>query len=206
MKPQDLLESMDPLYPADFLSYQVKIGKKMTALPDLSSLLDEESFSQVELAWDLDALSGVFFIEKAVDACFFPDYNKGDAIEVFIDTRDNKQSSIVTKFCHHFLFLPEEASGVQAQEITRFRLEDSHVLCDTDAITFEVKKKKTSYELHFTLSKEILHGYDPSQSSRIGFAYRVHRYKSTPGHFPLPGRYFEPMQHPSLWASLILIG
>ncbi len=205
MRAQDLLEGMDPLFPVDFFSCNIEIGKAVTELPDLSDLLAEEAFATLLLSWDLEGISGFFHIKKPLEDSAFPDYMKGDAIELFIDTRDNKKSGFASRFCHQFVFLGKEVNGVRAQEITKFRAEDTHPLCDPSEIFLEIKEKKGGYEVAFTLPKEILHGYDPLQFSRLGFAYRVHRYKGMPQHFPFSSKYFEPLKHPSLWASLLLV-
>ncbi|MBS0627301.1 MAG: hypothetical protein JSS09_03715 [Verrucomicrobia bacterium] len=205
MRPQDLLEGMDPLFPADFFKFNIEIKQTLTLLPDFSDLLGEDSLSSLSLSWSDSGLSGVFSIKNPLEASFFPDFIKGDAIELFLDTRDNKKSGFATKFCHHFVFLGKEVNGVRVQEITKFRLEDAHTLCDPAEILFKVIEKKGGYEATFTLPKEVLHGYDPLQFSKLGLAYRIHRYKGKPMHFPFSGKYFEPLQHPSLWASLLLV-
>ncbi|MES2199819.1 MAG: hypothetical protein V4489_06595 [Chlamydiota bacterium] len=205
MRPQDLLEGMDPLFPADFFNYSIEIGQTLTELPDLSDLLAEESLGSLSLSWSPEEISGLICIKKPLETSLFPDYDKGDAIEIFLDTRDNKKSGFVSRFCHQFVFLGKEVNGIRAQEITKFRLEDTHPLCDSSDIFLEIKEKKESYEVAFTLPKEILHGYDPLQFSRLGFAYRIHQHKGKPRHFPFSSKYFEPLKHPSLWASLLLV-
>lgn len=205
MRAQDLLEGMDPLFPADFFSYHIEIGQKLTALPDLTDLLAEEPLGSLSLSWSEEGISGVFSLNYQVEASFFPEFIKGDALELFLDTRDNKKAGVASRFCHHFVFLGKEENGVRVQEITKFRAEDTHPLCDSSEILFEVKEKKGSCQFCFTLPKEILHGYDPLQFSKVGFAYRLHRYKGTPQHFPFSGKHFEPLQHPSMWATLLLV-
>ena len=108
MRAQDLLEGMDPLFPADFFSYNIEIGQAATELPDLSDLLDEESFASLSLSWSPEGVFGLFHIKKPLEASSFPDYMKGDAIELFIDTRDNKKSGFASRFCHQFVFLGKE--------------------------------------------------------------------------------------------------
>ena len=205
MRPQDLLEGMDSLFPADFFTYNIEIGQSATDLPDLSDLLAEEPLSSLSLSWSVEGISGLFRVKKSLETSLFPDYSKGDAVEIFIDTRDNKKAGFASRFCHQFVFLGKEVNGIRAQEITKFRAEDMHPLCDPSDIFLEIKEKKESYEVTFTLPKEILYGYDPLQFSRLGFAYRIHRYKGKPEHFPFSSKYFEPLKHPSLWASLLLV-
>jgi len=205
MKPQDLIESMDPFFPADFFRLELEIRERETELPDLSGMLAEESFASVSLSWSPEGIQCTFEVKEPLTGSFFPDYDKGDAIEIFIDTRDNKSASFASRFCHRFVILGEEVSGIKAQEITRFRSEDSHPLCDPEDIDVEIKKKRSGYDAIITLPKVVLYGYDPLQFAGIGFAYRIHRQKNTPQHFPFSTKHFEPLQHPALWASLLLV-
>ncbi len=208
MKVKALLEGMDPLFPSDFFLHMEEIysskEKKHSLLSSVSVLLGEEEFARVSLGWDKECLSGCIEVDKVFESSCFPRYAEGDAIEIFLDTRDNKKGASLSKFCHHFLFLPEEVNGVKAQEITRFCLEESHPLCDPTLLLQEVLLKKKGYVLFFTLPKEVLYGYDPEQFSRIGFAYCIHRSKGKAQHYPFSSKYFDLLQHPNLWASLTL--
>lgn len=204
MRAQDLLECMAPLFPADFFSHTLEVKRKGSALPDLSELLAEESFAEVLLQWNEEEIKIKVEAEYPLEESYFPDYHKGDAWEFFIDTRDNKQSGVPSRFCHNFLVHGASIGGVHAQEISKGRAEDSHPLCDPSDIRVEVSKKKKGYEMTVCFPKEILHGYDPIAYPRIGFAYRIHRYKAKPQHFPFSSKYIDMWQNPSFWASLLL--
>jgi len=80
-------------------------------------------------------------------------------------------------------------------------LDDSHPLCNSSDLKISCKVHKQSYEICFFIQESALHGYDPSQFSRIGFAYRINRFKGKPQHFPISSERFELLDHPSLWAS-----
>jgi len=43
---------------------------------------------------------------------------KGDSIELFIDTRDSKKAGFITKFCHHFIFFPDDTPPLRASSTT----------------------------------------------------------------------------------------
>ncbi len=214
MKWNELLENMDPLLPADFFSYSFSIphikdfshclSKKMGEVPDVSHLLDENKFGSLSMGWNEEGISGRAIIKKPFEGSFFPEYEKGDSLEVFIDTRDHKKSRFASRFCHHFVFLPGEVNGIQAEEVTRFRSEDSHPLSSSSDLQVSCHMEEKSYELCFMIKENALHGYDPSQFPRIGFAYRLNRYKGKPQHFPFSAERFELFEHPSLWSSITL--
>jgi hypothetical protein len=204
MKWKELLEHMDPLLPADFFSYSFSISSKMTEVPDTSHLLDEEKFGSLYLSWSEDGIFGKAIIEKPFEGAFFPDYRKGDCLEIFIDTRDHKKSGFASRFCHHFVFLAGEVNGIRAEEVSRFRSEDTHPLCNATDLIVSCHAGKKSYELSFQIKESALHGFDPSQFPRMGFAYRINRFKGKPQHFPVSSERFELFEHPGLWASVSL--
>lgn len=204
MKSHELLEHMDPLLPADFFSYSFSLEKQLTLLPDLTSFLDEEKFASLFLGWNEEGIFGKAVVERTFEKSLFPEYEKGDSLEIFIDTRDHKKNGFASRFCHHFVFLGEEVVGVQAEEVTRFRLEDSHPLCSSSDLEVSCKKEKKSYELSFQIKENALHGYNPQEFKKIGFAYRVNRWKGKPQHFPVSSKCFELLDHSGLWASLAL--
>ncbi len=211
MKNDELLDHLDPLLPIDFFWVDVEIPKveypakkwpRMSShLPSLSPLLGEEPFAEVSLGWSLEGIIGVVEVKKPFEDSLFPDYAKSDSVEIWIDTRDNKKAGFASKFCHHFLFLAQPVQGIHSQEVTRFRSEDTHVLCDPADLTCEVELGKKDYSLRFCIPARSLCGYDPTVFARMGIAYRVNRYRGDPQHFSLSSRYFDMMQHPALWAS-----
>jgi len=214
MKEFELLEAMDPFMPGDFFSCVIGIpyapdssspfSKQSRPLPDMSELLGTEKGGELFLAWNEGGILGKAVIDKPFEHSLFPGYEKGDALEVFIDTRDHKKTGFLTRFCHHFLFLGSEVEGLQAQEITRFRSEDTHPLCSSSDLTVTSIRERTSYTLFFVIAGSALHGYDPSQFSRLGFAFILHRHKAKPCCFPAARSLFDVAQHPSLWASITL--
>jgi hypothetical protein len=204
MKPLAQLEWMHPLIPGDCFLYQVNISSNSTDLPDIEELLDQERFAYVSLFWNEEGIGGTIRVQRPFEAAFFPDYAKGDAIEIFIDTRNNKKAGFASKFCHQFVLLPVEVEGVTAKEVTRFRSEDAHELCDPSYIEVRSIFLAKSYQVEFMIAKEALHGYDPILFPKLGFAYRIYKGRAKVQSFPFSCKSFEPLHHPSLWASLYL--
>lgn len=203
-------EELPALFPADFfalsfdLLYSKKTpsGKKSFLLPDTSSLLGEESFAKVFLAWNEKGIFIEAEIDKLFEECFFPEYSEGDSLELFFDTRDLKTTGFATRFCHHFLILPRAIDGVQSQEITHFRTEDRHPLCDPSELEVEVKFGRNDYKLEIFIPSSCLQGYDPLSFDRLGFTYRINRYQGPPQHFSVSSQFYSIQQQPSLWSSL----
>lgn len=174
-------------------------------LPDTSALCSESSFAQIALGWNEEGLEGIVIINKPFHRGRYPDVSRGDSFELFIDTRDVKTSGFNTRFCHHFFFLAEAIEGHQAGEITRFRTEDTHPLCDPNDLKIKSLLKASSYTLNFFIPNHCLYGYDPAQFGRLGFSYRVNRAEGFAQHFSVVTDDYQIEQQPSLWATLRLI-
>lgn len=175
-------------------------------LPDTSLLCGEEKpFAAVFLGWSEEGLYGRVVVDQPCQGSFYPDIAKGDSVEFFIDTRDVKTSGYNTRFCHHFYFLPEAVEGHHAGEATRFRTEEAHQHCDPALLKVSAKQRKGRYELELFIPAECLHGYDPQQFDRIGFAYRINRPDGPSQHFSALSDEYKLQEQPSLWSSLKMV-
>jgi hypothetical protein len=181
-------------------------GKKMEQylLPDTSSLCAEEQFAKVYMGWNEEGLELYIEINTPHARANYPDLQQGDSIELFFDTRDLKSSGFNTRFCHHFFFLAEGVEGHFAGEISKFRTEDTHPLCDSAELKVKSACHKLNYRMHVFIPSHCLHGYEPDQFNRLGFTYRINRAGGFPQHFALTSDDYPIEQHSSLWASLKL--
>jgi hypothetical protein len=210
-----MFEELPPFTPVNFFQLSadcfpigtpIPIGNlKKYLLPDTGGLTCEETFAQVAIGWHADGLHLLIKSKKPVERVAYPDIEKGDSVEIFIDTRDRKTSGYATRFCHHFFFLPEAVEGRQAGELSRFRTEDTHELCDPEELKVQSFNQKNNYTLQIFLPIQCLHGYDPEQFDRIGFTYRINRPNDPPQHFTVVSEDYQIEQQPSLWGSLRLI-
>ncbi len=181
-----------------------RASKERYRLPDTSALCSEETFAEVYLGWNEEGLRCVCAVREPIRHIAYPALTEGDSIELFIDTRDVKSGGFNTRFCHHFYLLPEPLEGVQAGEITHFRTEDSHPLCNPADLVVKVKKSSSGYEAELFIPAHCLMGYDPSQFKRLGFAYRINRSNQPAQHFTVVSDDFQIDQNPGSWSSLIL--
>lgn len=193
-----LLKELKPLPPSAFFEvrgaiYKWKERGPLEWLPLTSPLLREPQGTRVSLMWREEVL---FF--GLLD--LFPP-QEGDLLELFIDTRDLKNSHVITRFCHHFLIHLAEGRG---EEITRFRGEDRHPLAESSQFEVSIQQSKEGFLSALFLPKELLCGYDPEAFKRIGFAYRLKKKNGERQHFNLSSDHFHLEKHPALWASLEL--
>lgn len=204
-----------PLAPIHFfrLHAEIKQGAKASSkllgkghlLPDTSDFLGEDHFADVGVAWHENGLFLHVHVHKKFEEASYPKFTEGDALELFLDTRDLKDAGFPTRFCHHFLILPQEVQGVRALELTRFRTEDSHPLCNPEKIEITFRASSREYFLNLYFPAEILHGYDPKNFDRLGLAYTLHRPQRSPQNFAVSSQYVSIAQNPSLWASCKLV-
>jgi hypothetical protein len=205
----ELLEKLPPLPPLQFfaITAEIKKGaeiKKTHLLPEFSDLLAEVNFADVFMAWNEEGILLKVEVRKSFEEAHYPDYQKGDALEFFFDTRDLKTAGFPTRFCHHFLVLPKDVQGVQVQELSTFRTEDTHPLCDPDEIEVKTTFAGRGYQMEIFFPAHVLHGYEPTSFDHLGFTYRIHRAKGPSQHFALSSLFYKIEQTPSLWGSLIL--
>jgi len=207
-----LLEELPALNPSEFFSLGGKLHYSKTSssskkfmLPEMSGWLAEEGFATVALSWNETGISVHVHVKKPFESASYPKYSEGDAVELFFDTRDLKTAGFATRFCHQFFFLPQAVQGVVAGEVSHFRSEDSHPLCDPLDLQVTSEMGKKDYTMQIFIPAHCLHGFDPSLFEKIGFTYRIHRYKGQPQHFALSSQHFSLEQHPRLWASFKFI-
>lgn len=181
------------------------IKKTLYALPTTEKLTLEAPFASMYMGWNEMGLWFFADVKSPFSDVFYPDISRGDSVELFIDTRDVKTTGFATKFTHHFFFLPQEIDGHKAGEITRFRSEDAHDLCNPKDLHLKAKIEKNGYFLSIFIPSQCLYGYDPEQFGRIGFTYRINRLGKPGQHFSVLSQEFKIEQQPSLWSSVQLV-
>lgn len=170
-----------------FSLHQVKSRQltKSHRLPRLDEWMGEEGVCEVYLGWSVDGLA-------LKVACADGTLLEEGTFELMIDTRDVKNASATHRFCHHFSFNCEEG-----REVTRFRSEDAHPLCDPTLLELECKKK----EMVVWIPKEALVGYEPSSFDRMGLAYQLSAQGEILQQLPLSSRDVVLDKHPGRWAA-----
>ncbi|MBF8263086.1 MAG: hypothetical protein HW387_751 [Parachlamydiales bacterium] len=166
-------------------------------IPSTAELLGEDEFADLYMAWNE---------QKIIVEVQVRHRSAGDSVELFFDTRDLKTKAHVSKFCHHFIFSPDEKEGFFGRELTRFRGEDIHRLADPKELITLPESDDHSYALRIEIPAVCLHGYDPIQFQRLGFTYRINRANLPSQHFAVTSEEFAIEQQPSLWATLKLVG
>jgi len=174
-------------------------------LPSTHHLTGEEPFAKVAMGWHEEGIALHVHMDHPMTACFYPELGRGDSVELFFDTRDLKSAGFNTRFCHHFFFLSRAVDGILKGEITHFRTEDSHPLCDSQQLHCQVQSRKNDYQMKIFIPTSCLYGYDPKQFDRLGFTYRINRAGGSAQHFAVVSQDYPVDQQPSLWGSIRLV-
>jgi hypothetical protein len=181
-----------------------KKEKDKFLLPDTSNPCYDDPFATVWAGWSEQGLRFEIDVNSPVKKIAPLNVSDGDSIELFIDTRDVKSGGFNTRFCHHFFFLPESVEGVQAGEITRFRTEDSHPLCDPKDLKIKTSQTSSGYQAEIFIPTQCLCSYDPLEFNRLGFTYRINRANQPAQHFSVVSDDYQIDQNPSCWGTLRL--
>lgn len=152
-------------------------------------------------AWSEKAL--FFRCEMALDSFEAMTENGAsqDVIELFIDTKNLKSIKTTHRYLHHFSFFPERVEGAVGKELTKFRTEDRHPLCDPKFLETKVVRKKKTVFFDMEIPAKCLVGYVGEEGSLLGFNYRCHEgHKEVMFFGSLP-----PMQAPYTWPTMRLV-
>lgn len=179
--------------------------EKKKQLMDVSDFLDEEKFADISFQWNDKGLDVTIDFDLPFQGAFYPNFKEGEAVELFIDTRDLKTSRFPTKFCHHFLILPKSVNGIQVLELTKFRADDARPLSDCEEIFTETTLGKKRFQIKIGLPQTVLYGFDPKAFDRLGFTYRIHRTGGAMQHFSCSSSVASIEKHPNLWATFNLV-
>lgn len=201
----------NPLVPIPFFRFRFPLNKadafpleEKHLLSNLSTLNESSDELPFYMGWNQDGLFCEVHYPKQEFTCYPTNIKEGDAIELFIDTRDNKEGNFPTKFCHHFLFFPEKVEGIYGKELTKFRGDNTHDLANSKDLIVKQRETKKRFKrgtaIEIFLPKEILYGFDPEQFARVGFTYRCHIAGEEPQLFSTSPQ-FSIEQNPSFFAS-----
>ncbi len=178
------------LPPLSFFLMEIKIPYspfKKGAVLDKSYLLPDMGEAGPSTLASPDVYLG--WSEKGI--AIMIDQSSTADIDIFFDTRDQKESIVPTRFCHHFLFSPTVGA-----EISRFRIEETRPLCDPHELFVKTDSYQKRQRTSIFIPAHCLYGYDPSSFSRLGFAYKLRVEDAK--------LFFNLEQRPAQWSSLQL--
>lgn len=179
------------------------------ALPAMAALEGRSDWASVRMAWNPRGLGIAVLAEGRGKSPAGFDRLEGFAdVNLWIDTRDTRNVSRATRFCHRFnahLTLGRDRKRLQVEVSQRAiaRAVADAPISPSGVVQSRAEITKSGWLLEVFLPAQALHGFDPDTNRRLGFAYQVSDHDRE-DQFLGPGRDFPIGENPSLWATLEL--
>jgi hypothetical protein len=180
------------------------------AVPDLSALDGRDSWASVRVAWNPQGLGiAILATAPAGKAAASADRPEGFAdVNLWIDTRDTRNVSRATRFCHRFaaairLQRPGRSLIAEVEQKPIARAIADPPMARSGQIESRADLSRTGWTLEVFLPAQVLNGFDPETNRRLGFAYQVSDHVREP-QFMGVGRDFPIGENPSLWSTIEL--
>ena len=178
-------------------------------LEDLIRVEGEPPFAEIYMGWNEEGLDFALSVKRKARYKIDPkNYWQGDCLELWIDTRDVKDSHTANRYCHHFFFLPGGSGRNGKDPIGRQtsidKAREQAPPCPEESIGVRLRRLKRSYQMEVHIPADGLNGFQPREFGRVGFNYVLrdveHGIQSwTVGRDP-------PLVHdPSTWGSVDLV-
>jgi hypothetical protein len=178
-------------------------------LPDGARLEGLTSWAEVRLAWNPRGLGIAVIAEGISDLQLAPDRPEGFAdVQFWVDTRDTRDVSRATRFCHRFaaplrLRGPGRKLEVEVAHRSIARAVADPPMSKSGLIESRAELARSGWILEVFLPAQVLNGFDPETNRRLGFAYQVADHVRA-DQFLGVGRDFPIGENPSLWSTLEL--
>jgi hypothetical protein len=179
-------------------------------LPEMSRLDGKEPWADVRVAWNPAGLAVEVNAEGGLAALDAPEQPDGlYGVRVWVDTRDTRDVSRATRFCHRFDARLTRGKGrggldVVVEPRTIARAVADAPQCRPDALTARAERLKNAWRVELFLPAAALNGFDSETNRRLGFVYQVTD-PERDDQFLGIGREFPIGENPSLWATLELL-
>ncbi len=178
-------------------------------LPDWAQLDGLPAWARVRVAWNPLGLGITVLADGVPQQQLAPDRPEGFAVVQFwIDTRDTRNVSRATRFCHRFTARLQLAKSrrkltVDVSQRPIARAQADAPICRPDLIESRAELARYGWTLELFLPVRALNGFDADTNRRLGFAYQIADYVR-PDQFLGVGREFPVGENPSLWSTLEL--
>ena len=183
---------------------------EVCTLPDFAALEGRTSWASVRVGWNPHGLGiAVLAVGRAGQETVTLERPEGFAdVDFWIDTRDTRNVSRATRFCHRFsahltLSRGGKSLGVELTQRAIARALADAPMTASDKLKAQASLTRSGWTLEIFLPASALHGFDPDTNRRLGFAYQVSDHERE-SQFLGVGRDFPVGENPSLWATLEL--
>jgi hypothetical protein len=148
-------------------------------VPDLMALEGQQPFATLSMAWNDEGLYFGLQVPGKTQYRIDPrNVTRGDCLELWIDTRDVKDSHRANRYCHRFYFLPggrgRQGKDPIARQSTVERAREQAPPCPEESIQVGLRRQRRGYQMEIALPAAGLNGFQPREFSRLGFNYVLH--------------------------------
>jgi hypothetical protein len=179
------------------------------SLPETAALDGKPSWADVRVAWNPSGLGIQVETAKSTIPAETDEAAEGmHGLQVWVDTRDTRNVSRATRFCHRFSARlvrgkGRSALGVEVAQRPIARAVADAPLCRPEILAARAERLKQGWRIELFLPAEALQGFDPETNRRLGFAYQVTDHDREDQYLGV-GREFPVGENPSLWTTLEL--
>jgi hypothetical protein len=148
-------------------------------IPDLMGVEGLKSHAHLYMAWNDEGLYFGLQVNRKSRYKIDPkNYAEGDCLELFLDTRDVKDTHRANRYCHHFYFLPggsgKDGKAPIGRQTSIERAREQAPPCPEESIQVAMRRLKKSYQMEIKLPAQGLNGFQPREFNRLGFTYLLH--------------------------------
>jgi hypothetical protein len=178
-------------------------------LPEGARLEGRTPWAEVRVGWNPRGLGIVVQGDGLGDPKLSADRPEGFAdVQVWVDTRDTRDVSRATRFCHRFsaairLQRPGKSLVVEVTQKPIARAVADAPIVRSAPIESRADLTRSGWTLEVFLPAAVLNGFDPETNRRLGFAYQVSDHIRE-DQFLGVGREFPIGENPSLWSTIEL--
>jgi hypothetical protein len=179
------------------------------AVPDLNQLEGAADWAKVYLAWNPRGVGIAILADGVSSPQLNSDRAEGfAAVDLWIDTRDSRNVSRATKFCHHFqvslkLSMSRKELTVEIRQRPIPRATADAPMGQMQMISTRAKLDRAGWQLELFFPAQVLHGFDPETNRRLGFTYLLRDHIHDSQYFA-GGREFPIGENPGLWSTIEL--
>jgi len=180
---------------------------KQYQLPAFGPLDDQRDFGEVRMAWNRNGLGfNVIVNDKTKPVAYLQkDPEKSDGLQIWIDTRNTKNTHRASKYCHQFFLFPQNVDGqAEVRQLPIAQAKDQAPQVEVDDFACWSQVTSGGYESELWIPAELLYGLDSQADTQIGFHYLL-RDRELGLQSLTVGAEFPVTHDPSLWSTLTLV-
>lgn len=179
-------------------------------VPSFAELDSRDPFAEIRVGWHARGVGLSLRVhgKKQSPWCRSTRLEDSDGLHVFLDARDMHNVHRASRFCHHFVFLPQGSGSKLDQPVARHvriqRAKEETEMVDPDTLKVRSEKRIDGYLLRAFIPTQALTGYDSAEHHRLGFCFAVVDREQGVQTFAVdPTLPFA--SDPSLWGTLELV-